>query len=161
MSRRVKIRSNPDSLTIGDLLTTTTIGGPRGDCLEWSAYRDRDGYGKASHDGQQRSVTRLVMKMLGRGVDGMVVMHTCDNPPCVNPLHLRVGSCADNHADRNAKRRQARGSRSGSARLKEQDIATIRECCGRGDTQLSVAKRFGVSRTTIQAIVSKTTWRHL
>lgn len=85
-------------------------------------------------------------------------MHTCDNPPCVHPAHLRLGTHADNVADKVAKCRQARGERIGAARLTEADVFVIRARLGSGETQVSIAEDYDVSRSTIAAIKTRRNW---
>ena len=79
------------------------------DCIEWTGYRHRNSYGSvySSDLGKNVLVHRLSMAQLygWEYLEGKVVRHTCDNPPCYNPQHLRVGTQADNIADRDAKGR--------------------------------------------------------
>jgi len=82
-------------------------------CWEWDAGRDADGYGKfaVGHGGQDQTHLRAhrfaYETFIGPIPDGHVVMHTCDNPGCVNPAHLRVGTPRDNNDDKVRKNRHA------------------------------------------------------
>jgi hypothetical protein len=89
--------------------------GGEDDCWEWQAGTDDDGYGKFSilHVNYQAHRISYVLAN-GEPPRDSLVCHTCDNPPCVNPKHLFPGSHADNHADRNAKNRTARGDTNGA-----------------------------------------------
>lgn len=85
---------------------------PVSDCEEWSRARDKDGYGV------RRVGTRTVKahrhayeQKHGPIPDGMLVMHTCDNPPCVNLDHLRLGTVADNNRDMARKGRHRHNQR--------------------------------------------------
>lgn len=80
----------------------------RGDCLEWTGSLDRYGYGKIGLQGRVEKAHRLSW-LLHRGVipDGLVVRHDCDNPRCVRIDHLRLGTQADNVADRERRGRGA------------------------------------------------------
>lgn len=73
-----------------------------GGCLEWAGYRDRGGYGRLNG----KLAHRLAfIEAFGGSIDGLVVMHLCDNPPCCNPEHLRLGTMAENMADAQRKGR--------------------------------------------------------
>lgn len=75
-------------------------------CLEFQGARDRDGYGRARANGKTMGAHKIVYESIhGPVADGMVVMHTCDNPSCVEIDHLGVGYPKDNTADSIAKNR--------------------------------------------------------
>jgi hypothetical protein len=92
----------------------------------------------------------------------MGICHTCDNPPCVNPAHLFVGTPKENAADKVRKGRQKGGGMSGekNARsvLTDQDVLLIRTLLG---PALEIGKQFGVAETTVLNIRHRRTWRHL
>ncbi len=78
-----------------------------GDCWEFTGARVPAGYGKLLADGRVQYTHRLsFLATTGPIPVGAVVMHACDNPPCINPAHLSVGSQADNVRDRDAKGRR-------------------------------------------------------
>lgn len=102
--------------------------------------------------------------------NGLRVCHHCDNPPCVRPTHLFLGTDADNLRDaRNKGRRlplrhrpgKARGERQHSAKLTAADVADIRRENHNGIRQVDLAVRFGVSQGTISAAVRRQTWAHV
>ncbi len=82
------------------------------DCIEWTGARMPKGYGIRDKDNGTRLVHRQAMEeLLGRRLDpSETVMHICDNPPCYNTEHLRVGTIAENNADMAAKGRARNGS---------------------------------------------------
>ncbi len=73
---------------------------PVGECWIWLGSKNAGGYGQARWDGTTRLAHRYVYTMLvGAIPDGMVLRHSCDNPPCCNPDHLLVGTNLDNRRD--------------------------------------------------------------
>lgn len=88
------------------VIKKTTIGGPR-TCWEWQGARlPHSGHGQIRVDGRSWVVHRLVYTaLIGDIPADQVVMHVCDNPSCINPLHLRLGTQLDNIGDCKAKRR--------------------------------------------------------
>lgn len=91
-------------------------------------------------------------------IEGKVVRHTCDNPACINPEHLILGTQADNIADRQAKGRQAKGESHASNKLKEADVLAIR--AARANIK-ALATQYGVTPQTIGAILNRVTWKHI
>lgn len=89
---------------------------------------------------------------------GMVVMHSCDTPLCVNTAHLSLGTPADNKTDCVKKRRHTHGVTHWKAKLTEHDVRTIRAASA---SYSDLATRFGVDKSTIGFIRSGRTWRHL
>ncbi len=89
---------------------------------------------------------------------GFVVRHTCDNKSCVNPHHLLAGTRLDNARDAVERGRYRRGSRNGRAKLTESQVEEIRRGWAAGETQVAMARRFGVSRSAIQFILNGQNW---
>ena len=88
---------------------------------------------------------------------GLCVCHHCDNPPCVNPDHLFLGTIAQNNKDRDTKGRQASGDRTAASKVRE-----ARKIYASGAVSLAkIGSRLGVSAQTILRIVNKTTWAHV
>jgi hypothetical protein len=76
-------------------------------CVEYTGCADRKGYGLITINRKLRRAPRFVWESLNGSIpEGMVIMHTCDNPPCVNPEHLRCGTQKENIADMVAKGRR-------------------------------------------------------
>jgi hypothetical protein len=132
-------------------------------CWIWLGGARGDGYGMFKSDGLEESAHRIAYEhLVGPIPDGFLVMHRCDVRRCVNPDHLLAGTSADNIADKISKGRQARGSRNGQAILTEEQAVAIRAeyrpwLVGYG----ALAKRYGVSRGAIKAVVSGRTWGHV
>lgn len=86
-------------------------GGPDA-CWPWRGARLK-GYGQFRRDGNRRIATRIAWEYVTGSPppDELVIMHTCDNPPCTNPAHLKPGTDADNNRDMWAKGRGSRGEK--------------------------------------------------
>lgn len=96
--------------------------------------------------------------------DNMVVCHTCDNPLCVNPEHLWVGTAGDNIRDASGKGRlhRACGRANGSAVYTDDQIIAAREMYATGDHTIAhVAREFGMSYANMRCILRGQTWKHL
>lgn len=104
---------NPDHLKLrnapGKAKATWEFIDVRGyeECWEWQGNTTGSGYGVVIRDGRRRVAHRAVYEEFVHEIfDDEIVMHTCDNPPCCNPMHLRLGTQADNMADMVAKGRR-------------------------------------------------------
>lgn len=138
---------------------------PMSGCWLWTKS-DNGRYGLLSKGGRQRRAHRISYELhVGQIPDGMVVMHECDNPLCVNPGHLRVGTQLENIKDRDTKGRQVpnhpKGESNGMRKLSETEVLSIRRLRSVGWTMTNIAARFGVSRTAISVILSGKYWKHI
>lgn len=88
---------------------------------------------------------------------GKYVCHHCDNPPCINPSHLFLGTPADNTHDMLRKRRHSFGE-AHARKLSEQQVVEVRRLLADGMTQQAVADRFSVSRSMIGQIGKFNRW---
>ena len=88
----------------------------------------------------------------------LLICHTCDNPPCVNPKHLFAGTSQDNVNDRGEKNRQARGDNLGTGKLKEVQVHEIRKLLATKLTHKEIGAKYGVSRHAITDINSGRKW---
>lgn len=132
-------------------------------CWEWRASRTDLGYGKFVALGEQ--LAHRVSWRLHRATPpgGLLVCHKCDNPSCVRPDHLFLGTAADNVADMVAKRRHsaARGERSGAAILTTGQVREIRRRLAEGSPCSELAAVYGVHRSTIHLIAKRRNWAHV
>ena len=147
-------------------------------CWEWLGAL-RLGYGQLWVGGKTQSAHRLAWEWAnGLVPDDLYVLHKCDVPPCVNPLHLFLGTPADNARDRNAKGRARgatgdangsrthpekvpRGAANGSAKLTSDKVLKIRARWKAGGvTYAALARQFGVGTVTAWKIVRRKTWAH-
>ncbi|MFA5053574.1 MAG: HNH endonuclease [Parcubacteria group bacterium] len=92
---------------------------------------------------------------------GMFVCHHCDNRACCNPAHMFLGTNADNMADMATKGRSCKGSKSGRAKLTEEQVRELKAQRAAGATQVAIAKQYGVSRRAIREILAGRNWRHI
>ena len=160
---RRKLRTRSDSVAMfwAKVDQTTT---PDGCWPGLSGLQTQEGYRLIRIDGRRMRAHRVAW-ILTHGpipLPWLVVMHTCDNPPCCNPAHLELKDSHQNNEDRDCKDRQARGERHGMARLnptKVQEIRALYQRGVRGRGYVALAKQFGLARTTVSAIVLGKTWR--
>lgn len=133
------------------------------DCWEWNRFRDAHGYGKIGTRIEGRGVataaSRVALRVkLGRPLElGMLACHTCDNPPCVNPDHLYEGTPKQNSADMMERNRHNDSFMLGglvTRKLQQEDAVDIRERTTAGEYQADLAREYGVSVSTIWAIVA-------
>ena len=89
----------------------------------------------------------------------MCVLHHCDNPSCINPKHLYMGTKADNGIDMRTRKR-VEGSKNGYAKLTEQKVLEIRNIYPKL-TYAKLAKKYGVSLSNIEHIIQRTRWDHI
>lgn len=134
--------------------------GDRGpdECWPWIGYFDDQGYGRF---GKQTAHRAVVDRLVQPVPDGLMVLHSCDNHPCVNPAHLRIGTHAENMADvveRHRRSGMLMGGRNGQARLTEADVFAIVEATG---TNAEIGARFHVSSSAVGAIRTGVTWSWL
>lgn len=160
------------------------------DCWLWTARRNRSGYGEVGVPGDRTRLAHRVAWSLLRGEipPGLAVLHACDTPACVNPDHLRLGTHSDNMADMVARGRQLRGAsrsvvalraarrgaahwsaarpdrvpvgeQASMAKLTSHEVSAIRAAGDQSSDTL--AARYGVSRTAINHIRARRTWKHV
>ena len=128
-------------------------------CIRFTGHLDGEGYGRIMVSRVKYMAHRLSYYLNNGPIpDGYVVRHKCDNPSCINPEHLEVGTQADNIADKVSRGRQARGSGAGRAILTEESVREIRS------SPLKVSELsalYGVSVVSIRNILRRKTWQHV
>ena len=140
--------------------------------------RNRHGYGRLVIQGDppvwelaHRTAYRLAN---GRPIPaGLMVLHSCDNPPCCNPGHLRTGTMSDNMRDMYAHGRRdprlitrtvsdyVNGERAGRSKLTTSQVLEIRRRLADGESQGQLSKVFGVGQPAISSIALRRTWKHI
>lgn len=132
--------------------------GPDG-CWPWTASKYKNGYGQFGVGRQLATCAhRIAATLSGINVLGLVVMHSCDNPSCVNPSHLSAGTQRDNLADMRAKGRGSVGETVGRGKLTASDIPIIR-----ADPRLQweIAADYGIAQTMVSMIKRRVSWAHV
>ena len=131
------------------------------ECWEWLAGTTGEWYGVFNRGDSPRveAAHRFSWEIHNGPIPkGMCVLHHCDNPICVNPRHLFLGTQTDNNHDRDQKERQARGARAGSSKLTKKKVCRVRRLLKEGWSQSKIARLMGVSQVTIHSIDAGKTW---
>lgn len=140
------------------------VGGPK-ECWEWQASRNLKGWHgqfRNALGGVELSHRASWRLMKGEIPKGLFVCHHCDNPICVNPNHLFLGSQSDNMKDMWAKGRARPksnfGEKHGMSKLTAEIVKEIRSS---SETGSALAKKFGIAATTVCDIKKRRTWNHI
>ena len=117
-------------------------------CWNWTGGKTKQGYGRVVINHKQVYAHRVSYEMkYGNIPQGMFVCHKCDNPACVNPYHLFLGTPADNSADRNRKGHLRK------SRFTLTQMEYMRSEYNRGVSQATIAREMGISQTHVHAII--------
>lgn len=144
--------------------------GPASECWLWKRGRSPKGYGQFAYTPVKykqvmRRAHRVALMLSGQIVrDHDMVLHACNNPPCCNPNHLRVGTAEDNWADRHGNGMCSggvpQGSAHGQAKLTEEVVRKMR--LRHPDATIkSLADKYGVGRRTASDAIRGVTWKHV
>lgn len=150
-----------------------------GECVEpVNVQVDEEGYGRIKVDGKQWRANRFAYFVnWGPIPEGYLVCHYCDNPSCVNPRHLWLGTATDNAHDRDGKKRHRTappektrhiGKANGSSKLTEQIVIDIRRRYapstkgnGKGSNIPQLAREYGVTPRAAMMAAKRQSWKHV
>jgi len=133
-------------------------------CWVWVAGKNSGRYGSFYYEGKYAKPHRVSYILhYGEFPNELEVLHKCDNPRCVRPDHLFLGTQLDNVRDMDAKGRRRSsamiGEENPSAKLKLSDVVVIRERSASGEKLGVIAKDYGIARTTVSDIKHRRRWR--
>lgn len=148
------------SLPLSDRLMRSIKKNKETDCWEWQRGLFSNGYGQITINKKNTLAHRASYEeFVGSIPEGILVLHKCDNPICINPDHLFLGTNQDNMTDMVNKGRSARGEKNGRAKLTESEVAFIRRKLSEGKDAFDLSEQFNVSLSTIGKIQSYQTWK--
>ena len=138
------------------------------DCVDHGRRGTLNKYAQVVHEGVMVYRHRLVYceanDVTLSAIKGKVVRHTCDNPRCINPEHLLLGTQLDNVQDRQVRGRTTRGMQIIQAKLTEADVLFIRDNyvrCSKEYGTVGLAHKFSVNKATISRILNRELWAHV
>jgi hypothetical protein len=153
------------------LLRLSDRSGGDNACWIWTgAKRGYQGYGTLKIHGKQCVASRVSYEFYcGPIPDGMFICHRCDNPSCINPKHLFLGTPANNIADCTKKNRHnytprlnlPKGEKHPGSKLTAQQVLEIRQLHNQGMSYGRLAQMFPASKTSIAEICRRETWQHI
>ncbi len=155
------------SYYINDRFWSKVKLGMEDECWPWMGARTPDGYGRLRTAGQGSDVIyahRFSYGLVyGKPPGDLEVMHRCDNPSCVNPDHLKLGTHAENMADRNAKGRTSKGANHPVRRkLTPDQVLELRDRYAKGGiSQRAIAAEYGVVSSVAHKIITRQTYKSI
>ena len=132
-------------------------------CWPWTGTTDRDGYGVIGDERRRQIRAHRIAyeRAYGPVPPDQYVLHRCDNPPCCNPAHLKLGTLTDNSNDKVSRHRHRFGEAAPNSKLLHRDVVAIRQHLTDGEAIPLIAKRYGVKPATIWMIHRRKTWKHV
>lgn len=134
---------------------------PVQDCHLWAGAKNKEGYGILYFQGKQWRAHRLSYRTYyGEFDENFLVCHKCDNPSCINPFHLFLGTQKDNMQDKISKGRGAnfKGENGGQSKLSWRSVKLIRMFLARKIPSIEIVKAYGISKAQVSRIKNNTRW---
>lgn len=131
-------------------------------CLEWQGAKSSFGHGQLRVNSKVYEVHRLMATLIYGEPNGLFCLHSCDNPPCINPDHLRWGTQKENLLEMQSKGRKfiAYGENTTSAKLTQEKVKEIRALYPKYNKS-QLARMYGVRQPTINKIINNVTWQNV
>ena len=127
-------------------------------CWIWNGAFHGKEYGHFKYKYRVEKAHRMSFRLFKREPGALHVLHKCDNPKCVNPEHLFLGTNDDNLQDRQRKQRQARGESHSRAKINAMQAIEIRNSTL---PRKELAKKYGLTINGVNAIISRRSWKHV
>jgi len=135
------------------------------ECWNWIGAKNKQGYGSIGIGDSKRvgSAHKLVYIFFYGDPGDMLVLHTCDNPSCCNPRHLKIGTHTDNASDKIEHGRAAyqKGEHAPNVKLSEKAVKEIKRLISEGVSQKEIARRYNIWSGTVRQIERGQTWSHV
>jgi hypothetical protein len=132
------------------------------ECWEWEGSRAPNGYGSFHMGGRTVMAHRAAYTLIvGEIPEGLHILHACDNPPCVNPHHLSVGTRSDNMQDMVAKGRNRVADDHPTARLSSAQVREIRRRRAAGETVTDLAASYMIGLATASRAINGVYYKRL
>lgn len=130
-----------------------------GPCWIWLGTKNKDGYGLVSHNKKSATTHRVSWELHNGPIPNKLqVLHRCDNPPCVNPAHLWLGTNGDNTRDAAQKGRHVAGQ---NRKVTENQVREIRARHAAGENRTNLGLEYGITKWAITDMVSRRSWSHV
>lgn len=131
-------------------------------CWNYTGYLDKDGYGNFWYEGKNKGAHRVMWEIENKTTipEGYLICHKCDNPSCINPDHLFLGTTLDNIEDKIKKGRQPKGEDAGPSKLTRQQVEEIKYKYDKNNISYrKLGKEYKVSYNTVHLIITGKIWK--
>jgi len=156
-----RVLKNQAHLSVRQRLELNVVVDEKG-CWNWQKQKDKNGYGVLSvADKPYRAHRASYEEFVGPIEDDLHVLHKCDNPSCINPDHLFLGTNAENMVDKVSKGRHAFGEKAGHAKLTENQVREIKRRLQRSESPNTIVKDFPVTGKAVRLIRDGVNWKHV